>query len=124
MPKRVSKIITSIFELDHKKPGREGERFFMQFSIVQLNAVLLFIFSSSFLINGAPRFIDNIPNSWFLILVLSVALFTISALALTLEGAVTPSSFKRKLNVTSLYTFVLGVILFLFSLVHLIIILI
>jgi hypothetical protein len=121
MVKKENKKIT---ELAKGKPRKEEEKFFIKFSGIQLNAVLLLILSATFLVQGAVNYLQFINRleairPWLFSAILSLFFLVLSVIAITAGSVIFPLKTKRRVNLISFGTFITGVILFLVSLIYL-----
>ena len=110
-----------VIELSKGKPRKEEEKFFITFSDTQLSAVLLLILADTFLVQGVIRYLEslgkiNLIRPWLIIVLLSLFFLVSCVVVLTIGGIISPLKYKRKLNIISFISFILGVLLFLASL--------
>ncbi len=116
-------------ELTKVKPREEQEKFFVRFSKTQVNAVLMIILSATFLVQGIVRYLDIVGKieflrPWFILVLLAMISLVTSVVIINLEGIVCSLKNKRKLNLISFNTFILGFVLFLLSLLFLMLVVI
>lgn len=122
--KKVPKAPQAPLELMKGKPRVEEEKFSVKFTGTQLNAVLLIILASTFLVQGIVRYLELVNKTeylrtWFFIILMAMFFLSSSVMSITLGNNITILKMKRKMNLLSLATFILGFFLFLFSLVFL-----
>tara|TARA_Y100000034_G_C6864695_1_gene393954 strand:+ start:552 stop:923 length:372 start_codon:yes stop_codon:yes gene_type:complete len=117
----MKKAKNKILEASKIKTKKEEEKFSFQFSGVQLNAVLLFILSATFLLSGASKLTEILgisnTNVWLFLTVLSILILTLSVFSTILGNAIAVSKTKSLYNVLSLILFLLGAIVFFVSLI-------
>ncbi|MBU2589627.1 MAG: hypothetical protein KKB39_02570 [Nanoarchaeota archaeon] len=111
----------NVIELAKGKPRKEEEKFFITFSDTQLTAVLLLILADTFLVQGVIRYLESLGKislikPWLIMVLLSLFFLVTCVVVLTIGGIVSPLKYKRKLNMISFISFILGVLLFLASL--------
>ncbi len=111
-------------ELMKGKPRNEEEKFSLRFSDTQLNAVLLIILASTFLVQGIVRYFELIDKIeylrlWFYIILIGMFFLSTSVITITLGNIVSILKTKRKINLISFSTFIMGFLFFLLSLVFL-----
>ena len=107
-----------ITELTKGKTRKEEKAFFEKFSGRQLNAVLLIILSSTFLVQGVMRYMElidriSIMSGWFDLILISLIFLTLSVVSISVGGIVSSLKVKRLFNITNFVTFVIGFLLFL-----------
>jgi len=117
----VKKDNKKVIELSKDKDRKEEEEFFTRFSGTQLNAVLLFILADTFFVQGVTRYMELINSvafikPWLILIISSLFFFVTSVVSITVCGIISPLKTKRKINIISFGTFVMGVVLFLASL--------
>lgn len=117
-----------VIELVKQKDRKEEDKFFATFSETQLNAILLLILSSTFMIQGITAYLQSVHHpelikSWFIIVTLSLIFLVASVVSITVEGIVSPLKLKRKLSQISFGNFIMGFLFFMGSLFYLLFIL-
>jgi len=129
MPKGERKSRRSITEISQAKTRSDEERFYVKFSETQLNAVLLLILANTFFVQGAARFIEQVSlaassaKMWFFTSVTSLLLLILSVGMITFGGVMAGLKIKRVFNMLSFLFFLLGISLFVFSLIYLMVVL-
>lgn len=114
----------NILEVSKGKTRDEEEKFFHQFSEVQLNSVLLVILSATFLVQGILRYLEiigkvGILRGWIFVVIFSIIVLVMSTITTTLGGIFSPLRLKRTLNMITFTLFIIGVSIFLISLFYL-----
>ncbi len=118
------KLPKAAIELMKGKPRKEEERFSVRFTGTQLNAVLLIILASTFLVQGIVRYLEIVNKVeylriWFFMILLAMFFLSSSVISITMGNIVSILKMKRKMNLISFGTFILGFFLFLLSLIFL-----
>jgi len=116
-----------VIQLLKGRRKKEQEKSFMQFSGLQLNAVLLFVLADTFFVQGVVRYLEltntmAFVRTWLLLILISLFLFVVSVVLITMSNIINLTSLKRRINMVGFLFFVFGVILFLSSLFFLIMI--
>jgi hypothetical protein len=118
----------TIVELTLGKTRVDENKFYFSFSEIQLDAVLLLILGSTFLVQGIIRYLEIIEKEvyikpWFYITIVSILFLVISVIILTFSKVLLPLKIKRALNSLSFVSFTVGAFLFVFSLIYLLFVL-
>ena len=115
------KILTEVakaLEIAKKTTREKHERFFIQFSDVHMNAVLLFILAGTFLTAGVVNYasltgeVEAVGN-WLVLIIIAILSFTASVSSITLSSVFRPLKIKRILEIISFIGFLFGAIMFL-----------
>lgn len=117
MVKREKKVV----EMSKGKSREEEEKFYEKFSHTQLNAVLLIILASTFLVQGIMNYLQimnmtHFLKPWLTWIFISLVFLVTSVLSVVVGGVLFPLKVKREINIFSFATFVLGFVFFLVSL--------
>lgn len=117
----MAKNTEKTLEFNVKKDRKEEEKYIFQYSNIHANTLSLFILSSSFLIAGMAQFVSIYEfdgmKSWFITLVISTLLFSVSAVLTSLANVFNPLRLKRTLRMLSFYFYMTGALIFFFSLI-------
>ena len=121
MPKRKNKVL----EITKGKSKKEQEKFFVEFSERQLNAILLVVLISTFLIQGAIKYLEFlgkeiIIKQWFSLILIAILFLLSSVITISLSGIMSQLKIKRYINMISFVTFLTGFSIFIYSIVILI----
>lgn len=117
-----------ITEITVTRSRADEERFYTHFSETQLNAVLLLILGNTFFVQGASKFIDSFgfdstsTKIWLLVMVSSLLFLVLSVGTITIGGIMSRLRIKRTFNLLSFIFFILGIGLFISSLLYIIVI--
>ena len=117
-------ISKPVLELTQGKPRVEEEKFFVKFSETQLNVILLIILSATFLVQGIIKYLEAVQRlalmrPWFILILLALAFLVCSVVFISFGGIFSKLKTKRWINVISFFLFILGVVVFLMSLLFL-----
>lgn len=118
----------NLLDVSATRSRPEEEKFFEMFSNVQINAVLLFILSATFLATGLTSYIEIVKNTellnrWLVLLIFSIMSLIISVYSISLAGTLHPLKGKKIANMISFVSFLFGASIFFISLIILVIIL-
>ncbi len=110
-----------VVELSKGKTRKEEEKFYEKFSHTQLNAVLLIILASTFLVQGIMNYLQIMDMTeflkpWLTWIFVSLVFLVTSVLSVVIGGVLFPLKAKREVNIFSFATFVMGFVFFLVSL--------
>ena len=110
-----------VMELSNDKTREEEERFYDRFSARQLNAVLLLILATTFLVQGIMNYLEmfgmtQFVKPWLTWILFSLLLLISSVVTITLGGILFPLKAKREINIVSFITFIFGFIFFIVAL--------
>jgi len=113
-----------IVEITKGKSRKEEERYFIQFSGTHMNAILLLILSSTFLVQGMLRYLEltnkvEFIAPWFALTLSALIFFVLSVVLITVNMSLSWLKGKRVINLITFIVFIIGVIIFLVSLVFL-----
>lgn len=113
-----------VIELTQGKPRQEEEKFLIQFSGTQLNAVLLIILSATFLVQGILTFLEatgklEFIKPWFVMILVAILFLIMSVVSITLGGVLAPLRMKREVSLVSFISFMLGFVMFFASIIFL-----
>lgn len=117
----------TVIEISKGKPRQEEEKFFIEFSERHINAVLLVILASTFLVQGVTRYLESIGRTaylseWFSLAISSIAVLTFSVVFIVVSGVLSMLKFKRLMNILGFISFLIGFLLFLASLIFILVI--
>ncbi|MAH42712.1 hypothetical protein CL614_03230 [archaeon] len=103
------------------KTREEEERFYDRFSARQLNAVLLLILATTFLVQGIMNYLEmfgmqEFVKPWLTWILFSLLLLISSVVTITLGGILFPLKVKREVNIISFISFIFGFIFFIVAL--------
>ena len=112
-------------ELAQTKTKKEEEKFFIDFSERQISAVLLLVLIATFLVQGVIKYLEfsnktQFIEPWFNLIIYSLIFLLLSVFIITVSGVISILKFKRLINITSFLAFLIGFIMFLYSLIFLI----
>jgi len=119
---------SNVLEVAHTKTRPEEEKFFETFSNIQINAVLLFILSATFLTTGLAKYSEivgevQLVNRWLILVIFSILAMIISIYGISIGGILHPLKGKRIANMISFVSFMFGASIFFISLLTLLVIL-
>ena len=118
MKKAVTKKKPKAMELSQGKPRQEETSFYEKFSGRQLNAVLLLILASTFLVQGVMNYLNVVDlteflKPWLTMIFLSLILLVVSVVSIVIAGVMYSLKLKRTISMISFITFIMGFIFFL-----------
>lgn len=116
-----------LLEMGTKKSRPEEEKFFETFSNIQINVVLLFILSATFLTSGLLSYAEilgriELINRWLSLIIFSILALIVSIYGISMAGILHSLRGKRIANMVSFVSFMFGASIFFVSLVILLII--
>ena len=120
----MAEVKKKTIEIVKGKPRKEEEKFDVQFSEKQSNAILLIILAATFLVQGVVRYLEfldklSFVKPWLVLIILSLIFLTLSIVSINVGGIIAPLRMKRKMNLISFGSFVIGFLLFFGSLIFL-----
>lgn len=119
----------ALTEITKPKNRVDEDKFYEKFSETQLNAVLLLILGNTFFVQGATKFIESLAlgdfsaRVWFTTSIASILALILSVSFIAIGGVLSQLKFKRIFNLLSFSLFLLGILLFIGSLIYLFVLL-